>query len=153
MIQALRDGCRTLRRVAEDRPWCYWGPPLLWMGVIFFLSSRPALPGPGEKGSLARDIFSYAAHAFSFGLLTVLVWRFVRYRGGQRGWRFASRPALSSMIFVLLYALSDEFHQRFVPGRTCSFTDIVADFFGITVALLLTTAYVRNIGSLDLSRD
>lgn len=153
MIEALRDGCCSLKGIVKDHPLCYWGPLLLWMGVIFFLSSRPALPGPGGKGSLARDVFNYAAHAFSFGLLTVLAWRFLRYKRGQGVTRFAKHPGLSPLIFALLYALGDEFHQCFVPGRTCSLTDILADLLGIIIALLLAMGYARGIGAAGLSRD
>ncbi len=38
---------------------------------------------------------------------------------------------------VFLYAISDEFHQRFVPGRGASVLDVLIDVFGAAVALLI----------------
>jgi VanZ family protein len=41
------------------------------------------------------------------------------------------------LIIGCLYALSDEFHQSFVPGRTSELGDIIADCLGICMAVLL----------------
>ena len=50
----------------------------------------------------------------------------------------ASRPACScALLIVLLYALSDEFHQSFVPGRHPDPFDVATDLAGALVALLL----------------
>ena len=35
-----------------------------------------------------------------------------------------------TLILVLMYALSDEYHQTFIQGRTAQFIDIVVDFSG-----------------------
>ena len=37
-----------------------------------------------------------------------------------------------------LYALSDEFHQRFVPGRSCSLRDVLIDSAGCLSGILIT---------------
>ena len=38
--------------------------------------------------------------------------------------------ALWTIITVILYALSDEFHQSFIPSRTASIVDVGIDAFG-----------------------
>jgi VanZ family protein len=38
---------------------------------------------------------------------------------------------------AVLYGLSDEWHQSFVPGRTPDIVDIVTDAFGAAVGLFL----------------
>ena len=42
--------------------------------------------------------------------------------------------------FALLYAVGDEIHQRFVPGRSCEFRDMMIDFSGACLGVLLTAA-------------
>ncbi|HHB76440.1 MAG TPA: VanZ family protein, partial [Desulfobulbus sp.] len=44
---------------------------------------------------------------------------------------------ISVVIFCLLYGVSDEWHQSFVPGRTPDILDIAADTFGAAVMVLL----------------
>jgi VanZ family protein len=41
------------------------------------------------------------------------------------------------LIIGCLFALSDEFHQSFVPGRTSEIGDIIADCLGIGMAVLV----------------
>lgn len=94
------------------------------MGLIFLLSAQPDLPVP-HTGWLG-ELVSSGAHAFVFGVLAVL---WIRALGGRhRAW-------LIALILTLLYALSDEFHQAFVPGRHADIWDLVCDGLGAAVAL------------------
>lgn len=52
----------------------------------------------------------------------------------------ASKTALSAWLLSFLYACSDEFHQRFVPGRAGRFTDVMIDSAGFTSAVLIMLA-------------
>lgn len=48
-----------------------------------------------------------------------------------------------SAVFCLLYAVSDEFHQYFVPGRSCEALDILIDFSGAVCGMVfLTLVYI-----------
>ena len=51
----------------------YWLPPLLWMGVIFFLSAQPTLPH--HPDNLFDLILKKAGHAVEYGILAFLLWR------------------------------------------------------------------------------
>ncbi|MGL5571515.1 VanZ family protein [Cetobacterium sp.] len=57
------------------------------------------------------------------------------------------REILEIVGFVILYAISDEFHQSFIPGREASFKDVCIDTLGGISGILVvkTTAYTRNI--------
>lgn len=46
-------------------------------------------------------------------------------------------PYLIAPAFCLLYAISDEVHQGFVSGRNMAFTDVLIDFSGALLMLLL----------------
>jgi len=98
--------------------------PLLWMGLIFFLSAQPDLPHP-QTGWL-NLLLSSAAHIFMFGVLAVL-WAWALGQG-RHGW-------LVALALTVLYALSDEFHQSFVPGRHADPFDLVCDALGAAVGL------------------
>jgi VanZ family protein len=128
------------RPTARRAPWAdllrYELPLLACMAFITALSSRPSLPGPGERGSLLRDIFNYGSHMFIYGALAGLAWRVLVHRAGNLpGW-LAARPRLSAILFALLYGIGDEIHQSFVPGRTASPWDALADLLGATLAML-----------------
>lgn len=46
-------------------------------------------------------------------------------------------PGLISLLFVSIYAISDEIHQYFVPGRSCEIRDMLIDISGAIVALII----------------
>lgn len=107
-------------------------PPLVWASFIFFLSAQSQLPGmPNAWMDL---IFKQSAHTFVYAVLHFLVWRGVH--------QTTSSPAGSKSIFLpilitFLYALSDEFHQSFTPGRQPSLIDIGFDSMGIALSIIL----------------
>lgn len=99
-----------------------WLPVLLWMGLIFFLSSQPHLFRYPHH--LIDLLLSKAAHFFEYAVLAILLHRAV---GDEGGWR----------VFLIggLYALSDEFHQSFVPGRNVELSDLAFDILGVALGL------------------
>ena len=101
-----------------------WLPLAAWMGLIFYLSAQPDLPHP-DTGWLGLAL-SIGAHAFVFGVLAILWARVL----GER------RHALPvAFLLTMLYALSDEFHQAFVPGRYPDPWDLLSDALGAVLAL------------------
>ena len=109
-----------------------FAPPLLLMGVIFFLSAQPDLnSGLGTWDTILRKL----AHMAEFGLLWLLWWRALGY-GGH------AVPAL----IAIAYAVTDELHQTTVEGRHGSPLDVLIDSIGIALAYA-TARRVRS-GSL-----
>lgn len=104
-----------------------WLPPLLWVGVIYFMSAQPSLVTPlGEWDFLARK----TAHAVEYAVLAVLVARvFVFYKAAER------RLLLYSFLLSVLYAFSDEYHQSLVSGRYAAWTDVLIDSCGAVFGL------------------
>lgn len=51
---------------------------------------------------------------------------------------------LLSIILAILYGVSDEIHQLFVPGRNCSFSDIMVNSAGILSASLIYSFSFRR---------
>lgn len=58
----------------------------------------------------------------------------------------AARTLISAGI-CLLYAVSDEIHQHFVPGRSCELRDVAIDFCGSALALLIAFLCFRLINN------
>ena len=42
---------------------------------------------------------------------------------------------LISQIFCILFAVSDEYHQKYVPGRSCQLTDMLTDSLGSALGI------------------
>lgn len=98
-----------------------WLPVLVWAGVIFAFSSVPDLgTGLGGWDLVLRKI----AHAAEYALLGALLTRAT----GRAGLAFA---------LGTLYAVSDELHQSFVPGRVGSPLDVAIDAVGIAIGVAL----------------
>jgi VanZ family protein len=96
-----------------------WGPATLWAAVLFFLSSKPAMPG-GLEIPIPDKILHLGAY---FVLGAALAWAGREKKDRWVHW---------TLIFVgVAFAFSDEWHQSFVPGRDPSGWDVVADVVGV----------------------
>jgi MYXO-CTERM domain-containing protein len=105
------------------------------MGLIFLLSSQSRLPDLSR--SLSDALQDVLGHFVAYGTLALLVfWALEAFD--------VSRPAFWTLAVILLYGLSDEFHQAFVPGRHPDPFDIATDLAGGAVALLAIAAVRRR---------
>jgi VanZ family protein len=113
-----------------------WLPPLLLMGVIFFLSAQPSLDsGLGVIDHVGRKLIHFAEYA----LLCFLWWRALVTVTSP------GRAALFALLLASAYAASDEYHQTFVEGRHGSPIDWAIDLAGAALAALrLRTARARE---------
>jgi len=104
-----------------------WLPALIMMVLIFLLSSLPAsaLPYFGRWDVLVKK----ASHALGYAMLA-LAYHGALPRSLAPGYRW-----LTALFMAALFALSDEFHQSFVDGRTSSLRDVAIDSLGAAVAL------------------
>jgi len=79
------------------------------------------------------------AHFTEYLILSVLLYRALR---GDRRWNL--RAAALALAASGVYAIGDEFHQWFVPGRTAAATDCLIDFSGAAAGQgLLAAARAR----------
>lgn len=111
---------------------------IIWMIVIFLLSNEVSNTSSGRSGaivdilanslhvSLPQEILTFltrkAAHIIAYFILGVLAFNVVRTYG------LSTKCAiLLSILFALTYAISDEIHQLFVPGRSGEVRDVLID--------------------------
>lgn len=137
-----------------------WTATLVWMGIIFYLSSQPASQSAHLSTGLKNELLSILGHFlpgiknlalenldflirknahfiayFILGILTLLALVYSEAR----------KPANLALIIGLLYAVSDEFHQLFVPGRSGQFRDVLIDGAGTVLGVLLTSLIIKRI--------
>ncbi len=104
-----------------------WGPAWAMMVLIFVLSSMSQLPRlPG-----GFDVDDGVAHAVAYGVLAALL---LRGLAGGALRRVSVEAAWLAVLLATLYGVTDEVHQRFVPGRTAEVADLIADAVGATAA-------------------
>lgn len=109
----------------------YWLPLLAWMGIIFWFSSQPQ---PFEMPeSWQQELVGKAGHVIGYAGLAFLWWRALAAH------RSTSERRVLVLAFLLpvLYAVSDEYHQTFVPGRSGSLMDVLIDAAGAGIGLWL----------------
>ncbi len=123
----------------------------LWMAVIFYMSAEPASVSTETSSEIIKQIASAvnpkydslskaeqdsiieswqhivrkSAHFLEYVVLGVLSANAVRSLRLKKAFRYAIPP-----IFAALYAVSDEVHQIFVPGRSCELKDVAIDTAG-----------------------
>lgn len=112
-----------------------WSALLAYCGWVFWLSSQETLSMP--------PLFEFQDKVMHFGayfLMAAFSWRALRHQGLK-----GNKLALAAWLFCCVYGLSDEWHQSFVPGRTSSGWDWLADSLGAAAAALaLLTLKLRR---------
>ena len=117
-----------------------WLPVALWMGVIFLSSSRPITPGPFSHQSLWGEVLRNASHVAAYAILAALSHRAVcktatRPEPGLRRRGVWIQAAAWAFGVAIAYAILDEWHQSFVPGRRFALMDMVYDAAGAALAI------------------
>ena len=136
---------------------------ILWMSAIFAFSAQDATESASLSGGIKYKLFSVfypdfdqmteieqqellsafpirkmAHFAAYFALGTFTFGAFVTYKKLSLKLR-----GLFSLCVCLLYSVSDEVHQYFVPGRSCEIRDMLIDTTGALLAILLLTLFCR----------
>ncbi|MBU3964982.1 VanZ family protein [Patescibacteria group bacterium] len=113
---------------------------IFWMGLIFYLSSRPFL----SSGFTPKEdfILRKIAHIGEFAILTFLFYR------AFKNHKIFSNPIFWSAIFSIFYAVSDEAHQLFVPGRAGKAEDIIINGIGVLIAAGLVRREEKRFGKI-----
>ena len=107
----------------------YWLPPVLYVGLIFSLSSLHNT-GPSLFPNMDK-----LEHLLEYGLFGLLLGRAFRFTvGGTRGlWWAVGTVLVGSAVGAM-----DEFYQSFVPGRDSDIHDWMTDSFALLLAALFT---------------
>jgi len=96
-----------------------WLPPLIWAGVILVITS---LPGSAVPKVLSP--FDKAVHGTVYGLFGVLLAREISQVASR--WR----AVLIAIVVAVAFGAADEWHQKFIPGRSSDVADWRWDSIG-----------------------
>ena len=126
---SLHSQTHALRPAQRVERWVlFYLPPLLFMGLIFYVSSRSWVPIPLPSWVIIRDKI---VHAMEYGVLCYLWIRAFRMDDKRP---IGLRVYVAAALIASAYAVSDEYHQSFVPGRFATIGDVIADSVGAILA-------------------
>ncbi|HZT73575.1 MAG TPA: VanZ family protein [Terriglobales bacterium] len=94
-----------------------------------------------ERIAAWNEPFRKLCHFSVYLILGLITYRALAL---DRGPRFRFSSALGSLLFVFLYASSDELHQSFVPGRGVEFSDVLLDTLGAAIGLAILWFYLSR---------
>lgn len=119
-----------------------WALLITWMIFIFYMSHQPGNVSSSQSELLLK-IFNFIGIDLNnyFGELAIFIIRktahfseyFILYLLSYNVFRFYVKDKKYSIyliFFVALYAISDEFHQAFIPGRGPALRDVLIDTSG-----------------------
>ena len=111
-------------------------PLLLLMTLIFWLSNQSILLD--IENDAGEKTFYKSAHILAYAFLAWFWWRALS----------PQREAVWSLLWLafglaVLYGISDEIHQLFVPGRHGRFADVLFDASGALAMILLLRWFAR----------
>ena len=144
-----------------------WISVVVWMGLIFMFSAQNSTESSSLSGSVVgvilhaiKTIFPdirqvelnhlqfwigffvrKAAHASIYFVLGILVYTAIGKKVSRK------KRFLMTVAVCFLYACTDEFHQRYVPGRSCEFRDVCIDTVGalLGIGFVIFINWVRRI--------
>lgn len=135
-----------------------WIPVILWMSLIFILSHQDATRSSQLSGGLMTAVMDALAGLFKGISIQPETLHFILRKGAHFTAylvlgllaAYAQEPKrrkewLWTLIICIVYAVSDEYHQTFIPGRSGELRDVLIDsagsftglvFYGLTLNLL-----------------
>jgi VanZ family protein len=135
-----------------------WVPVIAWM-LLIFVGSTDVLSAEHTSRFLVPFLrwldphISFATiahinivvrklgHVIEYAILAGLIWRALRATlASASGLLIAAITLLASALF----AISDEFHQSFVPTRTAAENDVIIDICGAIVAIAICLLFAQQ---------
>jgi hypothetical protein len=116
-----------------------WIPSFSWMTLIFLLSSRQSV-SVAEEFWINFVIFKFL-HVAEYFILNLLIFRALRINHPQN---LLITNLLLASLASIMYAISDEVHQTFVPTRQGKAWDVLIDSIGIFSVYSLVLLYEKN---------
>jgi VanZ family protein len=103
---------------------------MIWALIIFGFSGMPAKAVSGvywQEFAIKKTI-----HIVEYGTLSLLIYRAFIGSGVKK-----EKAAVLAILISVVYAISDEFHQSFTPGREPTVRDVLFDTIGAVLAILI----------------
>ncbi len=130
---------------------------VLWMIVIFMMSSQTAEISGGHSSGIAQKIICFFiknpssdvvdllemiirkfCHFFEYAVLYFFCYKTLTSYG------LKGRNMIYAVLIPIIFAVSDEIHQYFVPGRACRLFDVMIDASGVMFSYLMVRFCLRK---------
>ncbi|MBI5182202.1 MAG: VanZ family protein [Nitrospirae bacterium] len=115
----------------------YWSATIAYALLIFFLSS---LSGDKTEKLYLFKHSDKIIHLLEYAVLCFLLSKTLSSTLKESVRRYTG---LIAIVISLLYAISDEFHQSFVPGRSAEVYDVFADGMGAVLTQIIL--YIKEV--------
>ncbi len=112
---------------------------VLYMALIFFLSSIPVDEHKIADHSFARRLTQNILHIPMFGLLVFFWVKACEDNGLQ-----TKKAFIYSLAITVCYAAFDELHQSFIPGRYATLSDFSLDVIGCLAGPIVYAIYAKR---------
>lgn len=136
----------------------------IWMAIVFYFSNQPADTSTNTSGNTIRAIINIfpnirnleetekeeivsnlqpivrkLAHFSIYTLGGILIYNFINTYDIKN-----KRKIIYSFVIGGVYAITDEFHQLFIQGRSCEIRDICIDSSGVLLGILIMISIIKN---------
>ena len=141
----------TNRKRIDSRDWFRWGLVIVWMSGIFLLSHQRASESSELSRIITKLLYSVAYRIFpqidfDFTTLSFIVRKAAHFIAYlilgclvMNGFIDKKIPATKwlgwALVVCVLYAVSDEIHQLYVPGRAGQVRDVFIDSVGALMGI------------------
>ena len=107
-----------------------WFLVIIWAAVIFYFSSLPDLKS--ELPSIWDLVFRKIAHMAEYFVLTYfLIIALLSHKINKK------KALIAAALLAVIYAISDEYHQTFILGRSGKSADVLIDSIGVLAMIWL----------------
>jgi len=113
----------------------FWG----WLSLILLVSSLPYINTPSVEMMGIHFRLDHILHWFQYTTLAFLM----------VSWQYRKRPfafknvIFYTLLFGLLLAASDEYHQLLIPGRTFTYADMISNALGVITGVGIAALFWR----------
>lgn len=135
---------------------------VFWAIFIFAMSSFPAPASSSQSDFFVRPLQTLApntsphtlttivrkiAHFTEYAILGFLAiitfYAYVNREKPLSSFIFRLRPTLIISLICLIYSITDEFHQAFIPGRSPQPIDVVIDTLGVIMGIIMFLVFTK----------
>lgn len=125
---------------------------IIWMLIIFWFSSQNSTQSSGTSQKVIKAVLKIVsnveqeqeniiveqmqhivrkmAHFSIYMIGGILLINLVSTYTAKKAWMYA-------WLIGTMYAITDEIHQYFVPGRSCEIRDVVIDSSGVIIGIVM----------------
>ena len=123
---------------------------IIWMLIIFIMSSFNSTQSSNQSNFIV-DIIANIFNITNTSTLSIIIRKLAHYteylilgilvinlnNNKNKGLYLSMIVCLLSILICIIYAISDELHQSFVPGRSCQLVDVTIDFIGALTGIFI----------------